>query len=288
MKVYINGEYLDTADAKISVFDHGLLYGDGVFEGIRLYQGCVFKLDEHLERLEMSAKAIMLKIPLSRSELSEAVCESCRRNGIVDGYVRLVVTRGIGDLGLSPKLCETPQVIIIADKIQLYPEAYYTEGMKVMTVATWRNNPAALPPMIKSLNYLNNIMAKMDAQNAGYVEALMLNDRGCVAECTGDNIFIFFKEVIYTTPNAAGNLRGITRQVAKDIAGDMGIRLEEAELTRYDLWNAEECFLTGTAAEIVPVTEIDGREIGSGKPGPTTLRFIEAFRKKVSVEGTML
>lgn len=288
MKVYINGEHVDSADAKISVFDHGLLYGDGVFEGIRIYQGCVFKLDEHLERLEMSAKAIMLKIPLSRSEMSDAVCETCRQNGLTDGYVRLVVTRGIGDLGLSPKLCETPQVIIIADKIQLYPDSYYTDGMKIITVATWRTNPAALPPMIKSLNYLNNIMAKMDAQNAGFVEALMLNDRGCVAECTGDNVFILFKGVIYTTPTSAGNLRGITRGVAFNIAEAMGIPLKEAELTRYDLWNAEECFLTGTAAEVVPVTEIDGREIGDGKPGATTLRFIEDFRKKVSIEGTML
>lgn len=288
MKVYINGEYVNSEDAKISVFDHGLLYGDGVFEGIRLYGGCVFKLDEHIERLEMSAKALMLNIPLSHGEMSEAVCETCRKNDLKDGYVRLVVTRGVGDLGLSPKLCKTPQIIIIADKIQLYPNSYYEEGMKLITVATWRNNPAALPPMIKSLNYLNNIMAKMDAQNAGFVEALMLNDRGCVAECTGDNVFIIRKGEIFTTPNSSGILKGITREVAVTIAADMGIPLKEAELTRYDLWNAEECFLTGTAAEIVPVTEIDGRVIGEGKPGDTTLRFMEAFRKKVTVEGTLL
>ncbi len=286
--VYINGEYVNSEDAKISVFDHGLLYGDGVFEGIRLYGGCVFKLDEHIERLEMSAKALMLNIPLSHGEMSEAVCETCRKNDLKDGYVRLVVTRGVGDLGLSPKLCKTPQIIIIADKIQLYPNSYYEEGMKLITVATWRNNPAALPPMIKSLNYLNNIMAKMDAQNAGFVEALMLNDRGCVAECTGDNVFIIRKGEIFTTPNSSGILKGITREVAVTIAADMGIPLKEAELTRYDLWNAEECFLTGTAAEIVPVTEIDGRVIGEGKPGDTTLRFMEAFRKKVTVEGTLL
>ncbi len=288
MKVYITGELVEESEAKISVFDHGFLYGDGIFEGIRLYRECVFKLEEHLERFEYSAKAIMLDLPWSRREISDAVCETCRANDLTDGYVRLAVTRGRGTLGLNPKVCEDPQLIVIADTIQLYPEEYYTEGLKILTVPTRRINPAALPPMVKSLNYLNNILAKLEALNIGYMEAIMLNDQGYVAECTGDNIFIVRKGSIFTPPTSAGALRGITRDVSFAIAREKGLHLTEAELTRYDLWIADECFLTGTAAEVVPVTEIDGRKIGSGRPGALTEQFMSAFREKVSVEGTML
>lgn len=288
MKVYLNGTFVDGADAKVSVFDHGLLYGDGIFEGIRLYDGCVFKLEEHLERLEYSAKAIRLEIPMSRGELSEATCESCRVNSLRDGYIRLIVTRGEGTLGLSPLTCKNPQVIIIADKIQLYPDSFYEEGLKIITVATRRINPAALPPMIKSLNYLNNIMAKIEAQLVGFHEAIMLNDQGYIAECTGDNLFILQKGMLLTPPVSAGALRGITREVAISIAEELQIPLETRELTRYDVWNAEECFLTGTAAEIVPVVELDGRLIGNGKPGSVTARFLDSFRKRATVEGTSL
>ena len=288
MHVFLNGKFVPKEEATVSVFDHGLLYGDGIFEGIRLYNSCVFKLEEHLERLELSAKAILLDLPMSRSELADAVCETCRQNGLTDGYIRLLVTRGVGHLGLSPKGCETPSVIIIADKIQLYPKEYYEDGLKIITVPTRRINPAALPPMVKSLNYLNNILAKIEAQQAGYLEAIMLNDEGYVAECTGDNIFLVYKGRIITTPTSAGALRGITRDVAIAIADELGLPLDANNLTRYDLWNADECFLTGTAAEIIPVVEVDGRKVGEGKPGPVTRSFLEKFRAKVSVEGKML
>ncbi len=288
MNVYLNGSFVDAVDAKVSVFDHGLLYGDGIFEGIRLYDGCVFKLEEHLERLEYSAKAIRLEIPMSREALSEATCEACRVNHLRDGYIRLIVTRGEGSLGLSPLTCKNPQVIIIADKIQLYPDSFYEEGLKIITVATRRINPAALPPMIKSLNYLNNIMAKIEAQLVGFHEAIMLNDQGYIAECTGDNLFILHKGVLLTPPASAGALRGITREVTLSIAEEIEVPLETRDLTRYDVWNADECFLTGTAAEIVPVVELDGRPIGNGKPGTITARFLESFRRRVSVEGTSL
>lgn len=287
MKIYLDGQLVDEADAKISVFDHGVLYGDGVFEGIRLYDGCVFKLDEHLERLEYSAKAIMLNMPWSRQEISDAVCETCRANGLKNGYIRLVVTRGVGTLGLSPRGCK-PSIFIIADKIQLYPQEFYTDGLKIITVPTRRINPAALPPMIKSLNYLNNILAKVECQQLGYMEAIMLNDQGYVAECTGDNVFYAHKGKLITPPNAAGALKGITRDTVIELAAELGIELIEANTTRYDLWVAEECFLTGTAAEVVPVVEIDGRPIGDGKPGPITKRFLEAFHAIVSKQGTMI
>lgn len=288
MKVYITGKFFAKDDAKVSVFDHGFLYGDGVFEGIRLYQGNVFKLEEHLQRLEYSAKAIMLEMPWSRAEISDAVCETCRQNGLSDGYIRLVVTRGSGYLGLSPKNCSDPQLIIIADQIQLYPKSFYTEGLAIITSPTRRINPAALPPMVKSLNYLNNILAKAEAVNLGFHEALMLNDQGYVAECTGDNVFIIQKGVLLTPPFSAGALAGITREVVLEIAGDLDIPVKETNLTRYDLWNAEECFLTGTAAEVIPVVEIDSRKVGDGKPGPMTHRFLEVFHRKVSLEGTRL
>jgi len=288
MKIYINGKLFDKEDAKISVFDHGLLYGDGVFEGIRLYENCVFKLDEHLERLEYSAKAIMLHLPWSRQEISDAVCELCRTNGLVDGYIRLVVTRGPGDLGIDPSSCKDPQLIIIADKIKLYPEEFYKNGLKIITVPTRRNDPDALPPMIKSLNYLNNVLAKMEAKQHGYMEAIMLNANGLVSECTGDNLFIVHKGKLFTPESSQGALKGITRQCIIEIAESLNVPVKVSPLTRYDVWNADECFLTGTAAEIIPVINIDGRVIGTGTPGEYTLRFLDVFRKKVTEEGTLL
>lgn len=288
MKVYLNGGFVDEADAKISVFDHGLLYGDGVFEGIRLYKGCVFKLKEHLERLEMSAKAILLEPPMSREELSEAVCEACRVNGLRDGYIRLVITRGTGSLGLSHKSCKNPQVIIIADTITLYPREFYTEGLRIITSPTRRINPAALPPMVKSLNYLNNIMAKADADLAGCLEAIMLNDQGYVAECTGDNIFIRHKNRWATPPFHAGALKGITRGAVLEMMEEAGIACQETNITRYEVWTADEIFLTGTAAELIPVVEVDGRKIGTGKPGEQTLALLDQFQDRVTRDGTLL
>ncbi|MFM9001464.1 MAG: branched-chain-amino-acid transaminase, partial [Opitutia bacterium] len=269
-------------------FDHGFLYGDGIFEGIRLYQGCVFRLDEHLERLEMSAKALCLDMPWSRREIAEIVCESCRRNNLTDGYIRLVVSRGFGDLGLSPKNCPKPSIICIADSIKLYPEELYTTGMRIITAPTRRISPAALPPMIKSLNYLNNILAKMEAQQHGFHECLMLNEQGYVSECTGDNVFLICKGRLITPAPHSGALVGITRQVALEIAQALKIPVVETNITRYDVWNADECFLTGTAAEVIPVTEVDARRIGDGKPGPLTAAIRAEFRKKASREGTMI
>ena len=288
MEVYIDGKFYPKAEAKISVFDHGFLYGDGIFEGIRLYQGCVFRLDEHLERLEMSAKAICLTMPWTRQQIADIVCESCRRNNLTDGYIRLVVSRGYGDLGLSPKNCPTPSIICIADTIKLYPEELYTTGMKIITSPTRRISPAALPPMIKSLNYLNNIMAKMEAQQQGFHECLMLNEQGYVSECTGDNVFLIHKGRLITPASHTGALVGITRQVALEVAAALGIPTVETNITRYDVWNADECFLTGTAAEVIPVIEVDARTIGTGKPGPLTAKILAEFRKKASREGAMI
>jgi len=288
MEVYIDGKFYPKAEAKISVFDHGFLYGDGIFEGIRLYKGCVFRLEEHLERLEMSAKALCLNMPWTRKEISDIVCESCRRNKLTDGYIRLVVSRGFGDLGLSPKNCPTPSIICIADSIKLYPEELYTTGMKIITAPTRRVSPAALPPMIKSLNYLNNILAKMEAQQHGFHECLMLNEQGYVSECTGDNVFLIHKGKLITPASYAGALVGITRQVAIEVAQTLNIPVVETNITRYDVWNADECFLTGTAAEVIPVIEVDARTIGTGKPGPLTAKILTEFRKKASKEGTMI
>jgi branched-chain amino acid aminotransferase len=288
MKIYLDGKFVDEADAKISVFDHGLLYGDGIFEGIRLYQGNVFRLEAHLERLWYSAKAILLTIPISRQEMAEAVCEACRQNGLRDGYIRLVITRGVGDLGLSPWLCPKPSVIIIADKIALYPPEYYTTGLSIVTVPTRRVSPAAVPPSIKSLNYLNNVLAKLDARQSGALEAVMLNEEGFVAECTGDNIFIVHKGRLFTPAAQQGALKGITRETIFAIAGSLGLLLEEHDLIRYDIWNADECFLTGTGAEVIPVVKLDGREIGTGKPGPITGRVLAEFRRRVLTEGTRI
>ncbi|MAH40451.1 MAG: branched-chain amino acid aminotransferase [Puniceicoccaceae bacterium] len=288
MKIFFNNQLVDAEEAKVSVFDHGLLYGDGVFEGIRLYENCIFKLDEHLERLELSAKALMLHIPLSRNELTQAIIETCKANALSDAYIRLVITRGVGNLGLSIKNCSQPQLFIIADKIQLYPKEYYEKGLKIITVPTRRNNSAALPPMIKSLNYLNNILAKIEAQNLGYEEAIMLNDQGYVAECTGDNIFLIRDGVVYTPKIAAGSLKGITRDTVIRIAEELNISIVETDITRYDTWIADEMFLTGTAAEIIPIVEVDSRPIGVGRPGAITAQFIKVFKSCVSKEGTKL
>lgn len=288
MKIYLDGKFVDDADAKISVFDHGLLYGDGVFEGIRLYGGNVFRLDEHLERLEYSAKAILLKMPLTRQELAEATCETCRQNNLKDAYIRLVITRGVGDLGLAPWLCPKPTVFIIASKISLYPQEHYDNGLSIVTVPTRRINPAALPPTIKSLNYLNNILGKIEAKQFGALEAIMLNDQGYIAECTADNVFIVHKGEIITPAASQGALKGITRGTIFDVAKELGIPIRESNMTRYDVWCADECFLTGTGAEVIPVVKLDGREIGAGKPGAITQRVLSSFRRRVLTEGTRI
>jgi len=285
MVVYFDGRYVDSSEAKVSVFDHGLLYGDGIFEGIRIYGGNVFRLDDHLERFELSARAIMLDLPLTRAQLADAVCETCRRNQLTDGYIRLVVTRGVGDLGLAPWSCSKPTTFVIASKISLYPQEYYENGLSIVTVPTRRIAPDALPPTVKSLNYLNNILAKIEARQAGALEAIMLNAQGYVAECTADNIFVVQKGEIITPAASAGALKGITRATVFDIAGELGIPMREADLTRYDVWCADECFLTGTGAEVIPVVKLDGRVIGGGKPGPITARVLASFRRRVLVEG---
>ncbi|HWA10721.1 MAG TPA: branched-chain-amino-acid transaminase [Opitutaceae bacterium] len=288
MKIYLDGKFVDEADAKVSVFDHGLLYGDGVFEGIRLYSGNVFRLEEHLERLEYSAKAILLQLPLSRAELAKATCEACRVNGLTDAYIRLVVTRGVGDLGLAPWLCAKPSVFIIAGKISIYPQEHYDNGLAIVTVPTRRIGPAALPATVKSLNYLNNILAKIEAKQFGALEAIMLNDQGYVAECTADNVFIVHRGEIITPAASQGALKGITRAAIIDIARDLKLPLRKADMTRYDIWCADECFLSGTGAEVIPVVKLDGREIGSGKPGPVTQKVLAAFRRRVLTEGTRI
>lgn len=285
-KIFIDGEFFDEADAKISVFDHGLLYGDGVFEGIRFYNGRVFRLEEHIERLWDSARSIMIDIPMSRSEMTAALLETIRQNGLRDGYIRLVITRGVGNLGLNPTQCKRPSVIIIAATIALYPESVYRSGLTVVTCATRRMGPAALNPAVKSLNYLNNVLARIEANLANADEALMLNDAGNVAECTADNVFVIKRGQIFTPPISAGALRGITRSVVFDIAAELGVKISEPEITRHDVFVADECFLTGTAAEIIPVIKVDGRIVGSGAPGPITTRFIARFRELTHESGT--
>jgi branched-chain amino acid aminotransferase len=277
-KVYLGGKLVPQDEAKVSVFDHGLLYGDGIFEGIRVYQGKVFLLGEHVDRLYESARAIRLPIPLSPAEMTKAVEETVKANDIADGYVRLVVTRGAGGLGLDIRKTSNPQVIIIADSITLYPDETYTKGLKLVTASTIRNHPAALSPRIKSLNYLNNILARIEGTDAGSVEALMLNHKGEVAECTGDNIFIVKRRVLLTPPADAGILEGITRNAVLRLAREAGIEARESVMTRHDVYTADECFLTGTAAEIVPVVSLDGRPIGNGEPGPVTRDLLRRFR----------
>uniref|UniRef100_A0A7C2EJT4 Branched-chain-amino-acid aminotransferase n=1 Tax=Ammonifex degensii TaxID=42838 RepID=A0A7C2EJT4_9THEO len=283
--IYLDGEYVSEDKAVISVFDHGLLYGDGVFEGIRAYHGRVFKLKEHLERLYESAKSILLTIPLTREEMQEVVLETCRRNNIRDGYIRLVVTRGRGDLGLDPKKCPRPTVFCIAASIQLYPPEFYERGLEVITVPTRRNVPEALNPRIKSLNYLNNILAKIEAGLIGVQEAIMLTSDGYVAEATGDNIFIVKDDKLITPPPHLGILEGITRNTVMEIARKKGIEVQEKTFTRHDVFVAAECFLTGTAAEIIPVVKVDGRVIGEGRPGKVTWELIRAFRELTRVDG---
>ena len=285
MKVYLNGTFVDSAKATVSVFDHGLLYGDGVFEGIRSYSRLVFKLREHIDRLYESAHTIMLKIPLSKAEMINVVKQTLRVNNLSDAYIRLVVTRGEGDLGLDPRKCGRATVFVIADKIELYPKKLYEQGLALITVATQRNVPEALNPQIKSLNYLNNILAKIEAINAGYEEAIMLSPSGYVTECTGENLFVVDDRTLRTPPPYIGVLRGITRQSVLDLGRTLRLQVREELLTRYDLFNANECFLTGTAAEIVPVVKIDGRTIGSGKPGPVTKRLQQAFRQLTKTNG---
>lgn len=286
MKVYINGKFYDKENAKISVFDHGLLYGDGVFEGIRSYNRRVFKLKEHIDRLFESSQSIMLRIPLTREQMIKAVVSTLRANKLDNAYIRLVVSRGEGGLGLDPRKCyKGATVIIIADKIDLYPEKLYRNGLSIVTVPTVRNLPEALNPQIKSLNYLNNILAKIEAGNAGCDEAIMLDSLGYVAECTADNIFVAKNGHLYTPPQCMGTLRGITRDSILEIARKYKIPAHEHVITRHEVYISDECFLTGTAAEIVPVVKVDGRIIGAGKPGKLTLSLMKKFKELTSKDG---
>lgn len=284
--VYVNGEYFPKEKARISVFDHGFLYGDGVFEGIRAYNGRVFRLKEHIDRLYEGARSILLDIPLSKEEMTEVVLKTLQKNDLKDAYIRLVVSRGFGDLGLDPRKCVKPTIICITDKIVLYPAELYEKGMEIITAATRRNGPEGVNPQIKSLNYLNNIMAKIEANRAGVPEALMLNTDEYVAECTGDNIFIVKNGVIITPPPYIGILVGVTRNAIIELANKMGIEVQEKVFTRHEVFTADECFLSGTAAEAIPVIKVDGRTIGDGKPGPITRKILEAFKELIKTEGT--
>jgi branched-chain amino acid aminotransferase len=277
LRISINGSLVAKEDAKVSVYDHGLLYGDGVFEGLRSYGGKVFRLDAHVDRLWDSAKAIWLEIPISKDEMCRQINETLAANKISDGYIRVVVTRGAGTLGLDPNRTSDPQVIVIADTITLYPDEFYENGLEIVTVSVSRNHPAALNPRIKSLNYLNNILAKIEGLKAGCVEALMLNHKGEVAECTGDNIFLVRKGVVSTPPVDAGILEGITRDAVIELAQAAKIEVQERPLTKHDVYIADECFLTGTAAEVIPVVQVDARTIGDGRPGPVTRDLRERF-----------
>ena len=286
MKIYLDGKFVDKKNAKISIFDHGLLYGDGVFEGIRSYNWLVFKLKEHIDRLYRSASAIRLKIPMSKKKMIGIVKTALRKNNLKDAYVRLVVTRGVGDLGLDPRKCRRGATIfIIADKIALYPKRFYDKGLKIITAKTRRNSPEALDPRIKSLNYLNNILAKIESIDAGAQEAIMLTNDGFVAECTGDNLFIVDNRTVISPPVKAGALDGITRGAVIKLARKKGLRFKERMLVLNDLLKADECFLTGTAAEIIPVIKIDKQRIGKGKPGPVTNLLLNEYRKLTSVDG---
>jgi branched-chain amino acid aminotransferase len=278
-KIYINGKLYDKADAKISVYDHGLLYGDGVFEGIRVYNGKVFRLREHVDRLYESARHIQLEIPISREKMAEAISSTVLANGRQDGYIRALVTRGAGTLGLDPRKTSDPQIIIIVEDIALYPRELYDHGLDIITAGTIRNHPDALNPRIKSLNYLNNIMAKMEAIQAGCLEALMLNHKGEVSECTGDNIFIIKRGTLKTPPLDAGILEGVTRNAVLELARAAQMPVLEVALTRHDIYIADECFLSGTAAEVIPVVKCDGRLIGNGQPGPLTKQLRERFHQ---------
>lgn len=286
LKIWLDGKLVDEGDAKVSVFDHGLLYGDGIFEGIRFYSGRVFRLEEHISRLFDSARAILLKMPWSLEDVCTAVRQTIAANGLTDGYVRLVVTRGAGSLGLNPHLCEQPSMFVIASSITLYPDECYTKGLTLVTCSTRRPTPGSLSPQVKSLNYLNNVMAKVEALQAGAMEGLMLNEQGYVAECTGDNVFIVKDGAILTPRISDGALDGITRAVIFELAADLGIPMSDATLTRYDLYTADECFLTGTAAEVIPVVTIDQRQIGDGTVGETVQKLLAAFRELTQNSGT--
>jgi branched-chain amino acid aminotransferase len=285
MKIYLNGSFVEKDDAKVSVFDHGYLYGDGVFEGIRAYNGKIFRLDEHLERLYNSAHTIMLNISLSKIEMQDIVIETLKLNKLKDAYIRLIVSRGVGDLGLDPRKCSGPVTVIIADKINLYPQKFYQEGLEIITVPTRRNVTEAVNPQIKSLNYLNNIMAKIEAIHCGYEEAIMLNNSGYVVECSGDNIFILSESKLYTPSSHLGALKGITQEVVKELAKKRGIEVVSQVFSRHDVYNSQECFLTGTAAEIIPVVKVDGRTIGTGKPGSVTIKLMQDYRDITESEG---
>jgi branched-chain amino acid aminotransferase len=284
--IYLDGKLLPESEAKISVFDHGLLYGDGVFEGIRIYNGRVFKLTEHLTRLYESARSILLTMPLGIEEMEKATLQTVAANGLRDGYIRLVVTRGVGSLGLNPYQCPKASVIIIAGAIKLYPEKVYGEGLTLVTCATRRPSPAALSPQVKSLNYLNNIMAKIEAIQGGGEEGVMLNEQGYIAECTGDNLFIVKRGGVITPPVSAGALDGITRGAVIGLLRDMGVACHEANLTRHDVYAADECFLTGTAAEVIAAVVLDRRPIGDGSPGPLTMKLVEKFKVLANSTGT--
>jgi len=287
--VYINGEFLSSEEAKVSVFDHGYLYGDGVFEGIRVYNGRIFKLTEHLQRLYRGAKAIVLEIPHTQEELQEVLLEAVRRSGLKDAYIRLIVSRGPGDLGLDPaKCCQGATVVVIVDTISLYPKELYEKGLRMITVCTRRNITAALNPAIKSLNYLNNIIARIEVSRAGCMEGLMLNAAGEVAEATGDNIFIYRDGKLITPPVSVGILEGITRDAAMELAAEMDIEVKQERFMVYDVYTCDECFLTGTAAEIVPVVELDGRQLGDGRPGPLTRRLMQKFHEMTQAEGSVV
>lgn len=286
MKIYLDGRLVDKAEARISVFDHGFLYGDGIFEGIRVYDGRVFKLEAHLDRLYDSAKAILLDIPLDRRALIEAVLSTVRANGLADAYIRLVVSRGAGDLGLDPRRCGRGTVVIIADEVSLYPRAVYDQGLELASVVTRRPAPDVLNPAVKSLNYLNNILAKIEANQKGLAEVLMLNHEGWVVEATADNFFLVKHGQVLTPPTYVGILNGITRQVVMQLAREAGYAVAETNLTLFDVYTADECFLTGTAAEIVPVASCDGRTIGSGSPGPVTRDLSQRYHAYAKSEGT--
>ncbi len=286
MKIYLDGQLVSKEDAKISVFDHGLLYGDGVFEGIRIYHGRIFRLTEHLERLYESARSICMEIPIPLAEMEAATLATVAANNLQDGYIRLVITRGVGSLGLNPFQCPRPSIIIIANSISLYSPERYEKGLNLITCATRRPTPAALSPQVKSLNYLNNVMAKIEAIQAGCEEGIMLNEQGYVAECTGDNVFIVKRGQVFTPPIAAGALDGITRQAVIELIDKLGLSCSEKMMTRHDLFTADECFLTGTAAEVIPAVQLDRRIIGSGQPGPVTLQVVAAFHDLVKHEGT--
>jgi branched-chain amino acid aminotransferase len=286
--IYLNGEFVTKDNAKVSVFDHGFLYGDGIFEGIRVYKGNIFKCKEHVDRLYDSAKSIMLDIGMTKQEMTDVLAEAVHKNGMKDAYIRLVVSRGYGDLGLDPRKCSKPNIVIIVEKLALFTQEQYETGLRIITVPTRRNVPDALNPKIKSLNYLNNVLVKIEANQAGVSEALMLNAQGYVCEGSGDNVFIVKNNVIYTPPSYLGALEGITRNAIIEIAERFGMKVKEEPFTRHDVYIADEMFLTGTAAEVIAVYEVDGRTIGDGKPGKLTMELLEEFRRIVELDGVQV